>query len=437
MTAICFIGAGSVEFTRDLTADILSFPELAAAELRLHDIDEVRLDTARRVVESVARQLGATPKVSTHLDRRQALQGADFVINTVQVGGLAATRTDFAVPARFGLRQTIADSLGIGAIFRALRTFPLLQGLAQDIAEIAPEAFLLNYTNPMAMNIGYLSRVAPNVKAFGLCHSVYWTVVGLSELMGVPHEEVSWRSAGVNHQAWILSMERNGQDLYPLLDEKIRADPELRRRVRGDMYRRLGYYPTETSEHSSEYVAWYLGHPEEIERLRIPVDAYIGISEENVAIFDRTKSLLNAGQEVAIETGAAEYAPQVIHSVVTGTKRTIQVNTANTALIDNLPLGAPVEVSASVDELGVHPWHMGQLPPQLAALNRSYLNVVDLTIHAALNEDPRAIRQAAMLDPNAAANLTVDQIWELCDALVAAHGDLLPKWARGPLQPTP
>jgi alpha-galactosidase len=437
MTTICFVGAGSVEFTRDLIANILSFPELSESELRLHDIDESRLSTARGVAESVARQLGAHPRISTHLDRREALDGARFIVNMVQIGGIAATRTDFAVPARFGLRQTIADTLGIGGIFRALRTFPFLEGLARDILDVCPEALLLNYTNPMAMNIGYLSQVAPGLKVFGLCHSVYWTVVGLSEVMGIPHEEVSWRSAGVNHQAWLLSMERNGEDLYPLLDEKIRADPELRRRVRVDMYRRLGYYPTETSEHSSEYVAWYLKNPAEIERLRLPIDAYVGISEENVATFEQTKKTLSAGDEVEVATDATEYAPQVIHSVVTGTQRRIQVNTANTGLITNLPIGAPVEVTASVDEGGVHPWFMGALPAQCAALNRAFLSVAELTIHAALTEDPRAIRHAAMLDPNAAASLTVDQIWELCDAMVAAHGELLPHWARQSLQPLP
>jgi alpha-galactosidase len=435
MTTICFVGAGSVEFTRDLIADLLGYPELAESEFRLHDINESRLETARGVAESVARQVGGHPTISTHLNRREALEGAQFVINIVQVGGLDATRTDFEVPARFGLRQTIGDTLGVGAIFRALRTFPLLAGLAKDMLEVSPDALLLNYTNPMAMNIGYLSRVAPDLKAVGLCHSVFWTVVGLSEVMGVPHEEVSWRSAGVNHQAWILSMERNGQDLYPLLDEKIRHDPELRRRVRVDMYRRLGYYPTETSEHSSEYVPWYLKSDSEIERLRLAVGAYVGISEDNVTTFEQTKKTLAAGGEIEVNTEAAEYAPQVIHSIVTGTPRQIQVNTANTGLITNLPAGAPIEVTASVDNLGIHPWFMGALPPQCAALNGSYLNVVDLTIHAAMTEDPWAIRHAVMLDPNAAASLTVDQIWELCDAMVEAHGETLPGWARQSLQP--
>lgn len=435
--AICFIGAGSVEFTRDLVADLLGFDDLEMLEFRLHDINEDRLNTARGVAESVMRQVGRPAKVTTHLDRREALDGARFVINSVQVGGLAATKTDFAIPSSFGLKQTIADTLGIGGIFRALRTFPLLRSLAEDMAQVCPDAMLLNYTNPMAMNIGYLSKVAPRLTAFGLCHSVFWTVVGLSEVMGIPHDEVSWTSAGVNHQAWMLSMERNGQDLYPLLDEKIRNDPELRRRARVDMYRRLGYYPTESSEHSSEYLAWYLQHPEEVERLRLPINEYVTISEENVHIFEETKATLAVGGDLEIDTEATEYAPLVIHSVLTGTKRRIQVNTANTGLITNLPDGAPVEVTASIDELGVHPWFMGALPPQCAALNRSFLNVAELTVHAAVTEDPRAIRHAAMMDPNAAATLTVDAIWGLCDAMVAAHGDLLPEWARGSLQPSP
>ncbi|MEP7331893.1 MAG: alpha-glucosidase/alpha-galactosidase [Terracoccus sp.] len=437
MTVICFVGAGSVEFTRDLVADILRYPELAHSELRLHDIDPMRLTTAEGVARSAAQQVGAKPVITTYAERAKSLEGADFVINIVQIGGLAATRTDFEIPASYGLRQTIADTIGVGGVFRALRTFPFLRDLAQDMTRLCPQALLLNYTNPMAMNLWWLSRVAPQVRAYGLCHSVYWTVVGLSEVMGVPHEEVDFFSAGVNHQAWMLRMRRNGEDLYPLLDQAIEADPQLLRRVRVDMYRRLGYYPTETSEHSSEYVPWYTRHDDEIERLRIPVDAYVGISEENVKTFELTRDLVAAGQPVPIESEATEYAPQVIHSVVTGTQRTIQVNVANTGLITNLPYGAAVEVPATVDVQGVHPWYVGDLPPQCAALNRAFLNVGELTVHAAYTEDPRAIRQAVMLDPNAAATLTVTQIWDMCDDLVAAHGDLLPEWARGSRHPSP
>lgn len=430
MTTITFIGAGSVEFTRDLLADLLGFEELADVEVRLHDIDADRLATAEGIAHQVASQLGANPKVSVHPDRRAALDGADFAINMIQVGGLAATKTDFALPNRRGLRQTIADTLGIGGIFRALRTFPALDGIASDMLDVCPDAYLLNYTNPMSMNVSYLASVAPQLKMVGLCHSVYWTVVGLCEVVDVPVDEVSWSSAGVNHQAWLLRWERAGRSLYPLLDERIAADPQLRRRVRVDMYRRLGYYPTETSEHSSEYVPWYLKHDAEIERLRIEPDVYVGISEDNVATYEQTRRALAAGEKLALDSSATEYAPQVVHSMVTGTKRRIEGNVPNTGLITNLPSGLGVEVPCLVDEMGVHPMYVGALPPQCAALNRAFLGVVDLTVQAAVEGDPRLVRQAAMLDPNTAATLGLDDIWGLCNDLVDAHGDRLPEPLR-------
>jgi alpha-galactosidase len=427
--SVAFIGAGSVEFTRDLVADILRFPELRGVDLRLHDIDPGRLETAQGVARQVARQVGAAPVISVHPERRSALDGADFVVNMVAVGGHDATRTDFDVPARFGLRQTIADTLGVGGIFRHLRTSVLLDALAADMLAVCPDAWLLNYTNPMAMNLQFLAERAPALKAVGLCHSVYWTVVGLCELIDVPYSEVSYASAGVNHQAWLLRWERDGESLYPLLDARIAADPELRRRTRVDLYRRFGYYPTETSEHSSEYVPWYLHHDEEVERLRLPVGAYLTISEENLAEYAATRARLAAGED--LEFGdTTEYAPQVIHSMVTGTPRTIVGTTANRGLISNLPEGAGVEVPCVVDRLGVRPIAVGALPPQCAAVNRAFLGPVELAVRAALDGDPRLVRQAAMLDPNTAASLRVDQIWDLCDALVTAHGDLLPEPLR-------
>ncbi|MGN6743799.1 MAG: alpha-galactosidase [Amnibacterium sp.] len=435
MTTIAFVGAGSVKFTRDLVANILQFPELASAELRLHDLDETRLATAGLVVASVARRLGAGPRVSTHARRRDALEGADFVINTVLIGGAAAAATDLEVPARFGLRQTVGDTLGIGGIFRAVRTLPFLRDLAADMAAVCPDAVLLNYTNPMAMNIGYLARVAPALKAFGLCHSVHWTIAELCDLLGVAQEEVAWTSAGVNHQAWVLRFERDGENLYDRLDERIRADPELRRALRVDMYRRFGFFPTETSKHNSEYVPWYLRSADEVARLRLPgVADRVRANADDVREFERLTASLAAGEDVDLPDGAVEYAPQIIHSMVTGVPRTIQVNVPNTGLIGNLPAGAPVEVGAAVDAAGVHPWHVGDLPAACAALNRSYLGVVELGIDAVVAEDPRGIRHAAMLDPSTAATLTADEIWDLCDALVEAHGDALPAWARQPVR---
>jgi alpha-galactosidase len=266
---------------------------------------------------------------------------------------------------------------------------------------------------------------------------VHYTIADLCELLGVAQADVTWSSAGVNHQAWVLRFERDGENLYERLDARIAAEPDLRRSVRVDMYRRFGYFPTETGKHNSEYVPWYLRHPDEVERLRLPgVADRLSANAEDVRGFEHLRETLERGNDVDLSHGAAEYAPQIIHSVVTGTPRVIQVNASNTGLIGNLPSGAPVEVGATVDASGVHPWHVGDLPPACAALNRSYLNVVELAIEAVLSEDPRAIRHAAMLDPNTAATLAVDEIWDLCDALVAAHGDALPRWARRPSSPS-
>jgi alpha-galactosidase len=355
------------------------------------------------------------------------------VINVIQVGMHQATVRDFEIPAAAGLNQTIADTIGIGGIFRGLRTFPVLAGIAADMSELCPDAWLLNYTNPMAMNVTYLQAVAPSLKVLGLCHSVHWTIHDLCELVGVPMDEVSWWSAGVNHQGWVLRWERDGQSLYPLLDERIEADPELQRRVRVDMYRRLGYYPTETSEHSSEYVPWYLHHPSEVERLRLNVGEYVAISAENLAEYDRLRQQLASSERLEIRSEATEYAPQVIHSLETGTLRVISANVANAGLIGNLPGGFAVEVPTLLDALGAHPARVGDLPPQCAAVNRGYVGPAELAVRAAVEGDPRLVRAAAMVDPNAAASLTVDEIWQVCDALVAAHGSLLPEALREPL----
>ncbi|MBM2614393.1 alpha-glucosidase/alpha-galactosidase [Actinoplanes sp. LDG1-06] len=430
MTVIAFLGAGSVVFTRELLADILSFDELRGVTLALHDIDPERLETAGLIARRTAEQLGATPEITTSLDRRRALDGADFVINSIQVGMYEATVRDFEIPAKYGLRQTIADTLGVGGIFRALRTFPVLDGIAADMLELCPDAWLLNYTNPMAMNVAYLAATAPDLRVAGLCHSVFWTVHDLADLLEVPLDEVDYTGAGVNHQAWLLRLEHRGESLYPRLDEKLEGYPQLRRRVRMDMYKRLGYFPTETSEHSSEYVPWYLHHDDEIARLRIPVGDYLGISADNVTEYHETRRALLAGEPLDLTREATEYAPQVIHSMVTGERRRIHANVPNRGLISNLPEGYAVEVPCVVDRLGLRPERVGALPPQCAALNRSFVSVGQLTVQAALTGDARMVRQAAMVDPNTAATLTVDQIWELCDELTAAHGELIPAALR-------
>ena len=431
-TKIAFIGAGSVVFTQGLLADLFAFAELGNVHVALHDIDAERLSTAEGAARHIAERLGAAPRLTAHLDRRAALDGADFVIDIIQVGMREATRTDFAVPARYGVRQTIGDTLGVGGVFRALRTFPVLRSLGADIAELCPDAWLLNYTNPMAMNVQYLTEATGLTRVVGLCHSVYWTMHDLCELVGVRYEEVDYHAAGVNHQAWVLRFERAGENLYPLLDALIARDPQLRRRVRVDMYRRLGHYPTETSEHSSEYVPWYLGHAAEVERLRLPVGAYLDIVDDNVAQYEKTRDALASGAPLDV-AGTMEYAPQIIHSITTGTPRKVYGNVPNRGLIDNLPAGGTVEVPCLVDGLGVQPTRAGALPPQCAALNRAYLSMNDLVVRAAVEDDPRHIRHAAMTDPATAAALPVERIWELCDDMVRAHGDLLQPSLRATL----
>jgi len=433
MTRVVFLGAGSVVFTRQLLTDLLRFPDLPRLDVVLHDIDPARLEVARGTAAQVARRLGREIGIEATLDRREALAGADFVLNMIQVGGIASTRIDLELPARFGLRQTIGDTTGVGGVFRALRTFPVLSGIARDMQELCPEASFLNYTNPMAMNIWWISVVAPEIAAYGLCHSVYWTVNDLCDLVGVDLAEVTYRAAGVNHQAWLYEWTHQGESLYPRLREVIAADPELERRVRVEMFRRIGYYPTETSEHSSEYLSWFLRSDEQIERFRIEPLQYIGISEENVAEFDQARDALAAGRDLDLheEGDAAEYAPQIIHSLLTGTEREIHANVVNRGLIDNLPQGAVVEVPTRVSAAGIEPLAVGRIPSAGAVHNRTSISVAELTIEAARTGDRDLVKQALLVDPNASSTLTPDRLWELVDALFEAHAPLMPTTLGG------
>jgi alpha-galactosidase len=428
MTRIAFIGAGSIEFTRDLLGDLLSLPELARADIALHDIDPQRLATAEAMARWTADRLGAEPTFSAHLDRRAALAGADFAFNMIQVGGHAATLLDFEIPARHGLRQTIADTLGIGGIFRALRTVPVMLGIGRDMHELCPDAWLLNYTNPMAMLCQAYAHGSPHTKVVGLCHSIQHTTRRLAEYVGVPFEEVTFLGAGVNHQSFILRFERDGENLYPRLDAAIEADPELQRKVRVDLYRRFGYFPTESSEHSAEYLPWLMRDDAALERYRIPVDEYVRRSEENLALYEEMKASLREGGEFEIER-SVEYAPVIVHAMTTGQPQVIYGNVVNEGLIDNLPAGACVEVPCVVDRTGVQPTRVGALPPQCAALNRTFLNVVELTVRAALENCRDHVYHAAMLDPNASGSLDLDTIRTICDELIEAHGDALPQLA--------
>lgn len=434
MTQVVFLGAGSVVFTRQLINDLLRFDDLPKLSLVLHDINPDRLEVARGTALQLSERSGRPLDVTATLDRREALRGADFVVNMMQVGGIDATRVDLEIPAKHGLRQTIGDTTGVGGVFRALRTFPVLAGIAADMLELCPDAWFLNYTNPMAMNVWWLSVVAPKLKVVGLCHSVYWTVVDLCALIGVPFEGVTYRASGVNHQAWLTEWSRDGESLYPLLDAAIERDPELLRRVRVEIYHRIGFYPTETSEHSSEYLSWFLRSDAQIERYRLQPLEYLGISEENVAEYEAAKVALASGAPLELEDGAAEYAPQVIHSMLTGTVREIHGNVVNNGLIDNLPQGAVVEVPCRVDRDGVHPIAVGSIPSQGAALNRSYLSVAELTVEALRTGNPELVRQALLADPNASSTLFPEQIWALCDELTEAHRALLPRSIGGDLE---
>ena len=427
MPKIAFIGAGSIEFTKNLLGDILSFPEIADATISLHDIDPGRLETSEAVARWTNQALGASASIESHLDRRRCLDAADYVINMIQVGGHAATLLDFKIPKRYGLRQTIADTLGIGGIFRGLRTIPVMLDIASDMAQVCPGAWLLNYTNPMAILCWAVYEGSPIQNVVGLCHSVQHTTRQLAAYVGVPYEEVSFLAAGLNHQAFILEFVRAGRDLYPLLDEAIERDPELARKVRVEIYRRFGFFPTESSEHAAEYVPWFMRHDEAVERFRVPIDEYVRRSEGNLAEYDRVKRALKRGEGFEIER-SLEYASLIIHSMETGTEQVIYGNVPNHGLIDNLPEGCCVEVACLVDGNGLQPTAFGTLPPHLAAMMQTNINVQALTVEAAVTGKREHIYHAAMLDPHTAAELSLDQIWHLVDDLIEAHGEYLPAY---------
>lgn len=431
MTRIVLVGAGSVEFTRNLLGDILSYDELKDAELVLHDIDADRLRTAERMAAWTAGQLAATPRIETFLDRREALADADFVINTIQVGGARATQVDFDIPARYGLQYTINDTIGVGGVLRGLRTIPVVLGIAADIADVAPDAQFLNYTNPMGMLVRAVDE-AVAIPTTGLCHSVYWTVDRLAGYLGVPAAEVDALSAGVNHLAWILRLEHRGRDLYPELEAFIEArrepDDDL---VRADLFRRFGFYPTESSEHHAEYNPWFIPKGQ-VEAFNVPIGEYLSRVANNLAEYDETKRRLDAGEPFEIER-SGEYAAVIVHAMTTGIPARIVANIMNDggSLIGNLAADACVEVPALVDGLGVHPTPVGLLPPQCAAYTRPAVDCQELTVRAALDEDRDLVYHAVMTDPIVAARLTLDEAWRMTDELIAAEAEWLPGWLGG------
>lgn len=422
------IGAGSTVFAKNLIGDILSFPELADTHIALMDIDGERLKTSQVVAERINKKLGGKAHITATTDRREALVDADYVINMIQVGGYKpSTVIDFEIPKKYGLRQTIADTLGIGGIFRALRTIPVVQDITSDMEELCPEALFLNYTNPMAMLCWAVSEWS-SVRSVGLCHSVQGTAHQLCADLGVPFEEVNYFCAGINHVAFYLQFEHKGRDLYPEL-HKVVAEGRVPdwNRVRYEMLTWLGYFVTESSEHFSEYTPYFIRRdaPELIERFNVPLDEYIRRCEEQIAGWERLRVELEEGGDFEVRR-SEEYGSLIIHSMETNQPRVVYGNVPNDGLIDNLLAGCCVEVPCLVDRQGIQPVRVGSLPPQLAALMMTNVNVQSLTVHAALEGRRDHVYQAAMLDPHTSQDLPLDKIRELVDEMIEAHGDMLP-----------
>lgn len=460
MAKIAFIGAGSTVFAKNLLVDILSFPELSNATIILHDIDEERLKTSEIVANKISKALTIHPTIEATTDRKKALVGADYVITMIQVAGYKpGTVIDFEVPEKYGLRQTIADTLGIGGIMRGLRTVPVMLEICRDMEELCPNALLLNYVNPMSIICWALSRLTP-IKMVGLCHSVQGTAEQLANDLNIPIEETNYTCAGINHMAFYLNFERDGVDLYPQIRQVIQENrvPDWNR-VRYEMCNRLGYFVTESSEHFSEYVPWFIkrDRPDLIERFNIPLNEYIRRCEFQIDGWQKLRGILE-DESVEFFVPDADYEPEaikmdgsdrdmerileymlsvqrsqeygslIIHSMETGQPRVIYGNVPNDGLIDNLPQGCCVEVPCVVDKNGIQPTKIGNLPPQLAALMRTNTNVQELTVEALVTGKRDHIYHAAMLDPHTAAELDLDQIYAMVDELIAAHGDWLPEF---------
>lgn len=432
---IVFIGAGSTVFAKNLLGDILSFPELANSHIVLHDIDEERLRTTATVAQKIAHTLQINPPVTATLDRREALADADYVICMIQVAGYKpGTVIDFEIPKKYGLRQTIADTLGIGGIMRGLRTIPVLLDICRDMEELCPDALLLNYVNPMAVNCWAIDR-GSRIKTVGLCHSVPHTAGELARDLGVPVETINYIVAGINHMAFYLKFEQitgaGPVDLYPKLREVVGNGriPD-NNRVRYDMFNRLGYFVTESSEHFSEYTPWFIkrDRPDLIDRFNIPLDEYITRCENQIAEWDAMRAHFEDPESTIAVEQSVEYGSLIIHSMETGQPRTIYGNVPNNGIIDNLPAGCCVEVPCLVDRNGIQPTRIGSIPPHLAAMMQTNINVQALTVEAALTQKREHIYHAAMLDPHTAAELDLDQIWAMVDDLIAAHGDWLPEY---------
>ncbi|MEL6617620.1 MAG: alpha-glucosidase/alpha-galactosidase [Pseudomonadota bacterium] len=442
---ITFIGAGSTIFMKNIVGDALLTPSLAEAEFALMDIDSARLAESESVARAMIANTRAGATVSTHTDRRAALDGADFVVTAFQVGGYRpCTVTDFEIPRAYGLRQTIGDTLGVGGIMRGLRTVPVLWDIARDMLELCPDALMLQYVNPMAINTWGLSAAFPTLKQVGLCHSVQNTVEELAHDLDIDKGAIRYRVAGVNHVAFFLRLEqeRDGglHDLYPALRRGYaRGDlpkgpllmPRCPNKVRYEVMDHLGYFCTESSEHLAEYVPWFIkdGRPDLIEQFGIPLDEYPQRCEEQMADWAEQAQQIKAQGTIDV-TRSHEFAADLMNAVVTDQPYVAYGNLPNTGQIPQLPMGAAVETPCLVDSNGIHPTTVTDIPPQLVALMRTQINVQELTVRALVEEDVDHLYHAAMMDPHTAAELDLRQIRNMVTDLLAAHGDWVPKWAR-------
>ena len=429
MPKITFLGAGSTIFAKNVLGDCMLTPALRDAQLALYDIDQSRLRTSELILNNINKNCNQDrAKIVAYTDREKALKDANYVINAVQVGGYQpCTVIDFEIPKKYGLRQTIGDTIGIGGIFRALRTIPVLLDFAGDMEELCPEAWFLNYTNPMAILTGIMLR-SSYIKTVGLCHSVQVCVPTLLQGLGINSDNIQWKIAGINHMAWLLEITKEQQDLYPEIKKRaLQRSKDHDDLVRYEIMKQFGYYVTESSEHNAEYFPYFIKdkYPELIERFKIPLDEYPRRCVEQIKDWEKTKENLLNNQELTHQR-TLEYASYIMEAIETDQPYQIGGNVLNTDLIPNLPQKACVEVPCLVDGKGITPSFVGELPPQLAALNQTNINVHLLTIEAALTRKKEHIYHAAMLDPHTSAELSLDQIKALCDELIEAHGDWLP-----------
>jgi len=450
MIKLTIIGAGSSVFTKNIVTDLLTIDKFKTMHIALMDINEERLKISHELISTVAQKLNAKPTIETFTNRKESLKDADFVQSTIQVGGYKpSTVIDFEIPKEFGLKQTIADTLGIGGIMRGLRTIPILLDIAKDIMEICPKALWLQYVNPMCSNMIAINNSFPEIKTLGLCHSVQGTAEMLADDLGEKIEDIDYLCAGINHMAFyqIFKKKSNNQDLYPklkILADKIINDEEissrsrektdysnkvLHEKVRYEILKRFGYFVTESSEHFAEYVPWFIkkNRQDVIDKYKIPINEYIDRCEISNKIWNELENNINSIHNEPLKR-SNEYASYVMDGITNNNDITINANIMNDGLIDNLPSNSCVEVPCLINSSGYTPKKIGKLPEHLAALMRTNINVQILTAEAAITKKREHIYHAALLDPLTAANLTIDEIYSMTDKLIEAHGDYLPKF---------